>query len=72
MLTEATGEGGTFALYQGLYPPELDYSDEDSLLESPTAKESEAVSYVNPNAQLSTISPKYRWPLFVWVSRHCM
>ncbi|KIP07228.1 hypothetical protein PHLGIDRAFT_118284 [Phlebiopsis gigantea 11061_1 CR5-6] len=60
------GEGGTFALFQGLYPPEQEYSDADSLIGSSSdEKESIADAEVH-NVPRSTISPKYRWPLFVW------
>ncbi|EKM57720.1 uncharacterized protein PHACADRAFT_251527 [Phanerochaete carnosa HHB-10118-sp] len=61
------GEGGTFALFQGLFPPELDYTDDDSLLNSSDEKASE----VSPSpsmicARQVTTPPKLRLPLFVW------
>lgn len=65
----ALGEGGTFALYQGLYPPEMNYPDDDSLLDSKHEKDSETSSraHMNTHVQHSTMSPRYQWPLFIWV-----
>ncbi|KAI0782842.1 potassium transporter [Abortiporus biennis] len=59
------GEGGTFALYQGLFPPKMEFDNDhrDSLtLEKIQAKHgSERSAKVPP-----TISEKARWPLFFW------
>ncbi|GJE85382.1 KUP/HAK/KT family potassium transporter [Phanerochaete sordida] len=61
------GEGGTFALYQGLFPPELDYTDDDSLLAPADEKASELSADVHAaRAPQSTVPQRLRWPLFVW------
>ena len=72
------GEGGTFALFQGLYPPQKLITDNDSLLEHEKEKdkddaETASDSDVDNVSSRSTISPKFKIPLFVWVriSTHC-
>ncbi|KAF7795026.1 hypothetical protein EIP86_006170 [Pleurotus ostreatoroseus] len=65
------GEGGTFALFQGLYPPQKLITDDDSLLEHEKEKdkddaETASDSDVDNVSSRSTISPKFKIPLFVW------
>ncbi|KAH9941952.1 potassium transporter [Amylocystis lapponica] len=52
------GEGGTFALFQGLYPPEEKDFDADRTLTGDSAKFS-----VRQPAKLTS---KLRWPLLAW------
>ncbi|THG94247.1 hypothetical protein EW026_g7188 [Hermanssonia centrifuga] len=63
------GEGGTFALYQGLYPPKRHVPDDNFVLD-PLENEKEAsttVSFSDPaSGPMPDISPKLQFPLFVW------
>ncbi|KAJ7131679.1 potassium transporter [Mycena crocata] len=52
------GEGGPYALYQGLYPPE----DHDGNLDRTLTGE----SYKVPSRRSSTISERFRLPLLAW------
>ncbi|KAK7676632.1 hypothetical protein QCA50_020375 [Cerrena zonata] len=58
----AEGEGGTFALYQGLFPPKHIDADSDRAL---TTYETTETSDLK-SSRKSTISPKLRWPLMIW------
>ncbi|PSR72214.1 hypothetical protein PHLCEN_2v11921 [Hermanssonia centrifuga] len=64
-----SGEGGTFALYQGLYPPKRHVPDDNFVLD-PLANEKEASTTVSSSDPASgpmpDISPKLQFPLFVW------
>ncbi|KAH8091688.1 potassium transporter [Cristinia sonorae] len=53
------GEGGTFALFQGLYPPEHKNLEEDRVLTGDDSKKAEFES-------TSKMSPRFRWPLLLW------
>ncbi|KAH8091723.1 potassium transporter [Cristinia sonorae] len=52
------GEGGTFALFQGLFPPQDKDFDADRTLTGDSHKQ-------NPNDS-AKLSPKLRWPLLIW------
>jgi len=52
------GEGGTFALYQGLYPPSPKDLDSDRILTGDTHKEN-----TKPAPKLYE---SFRWPLLIW------
>ena len=64
------GEGGTFALYQGLYPPER-----KQLIQEDITSEDEKMALKSPlhNAKsvaetpISTAPPKFQWVIFIWV-----
>ena len=53
------GEGGTFALFQGLYPPE-DPDLDDRLLTGDTLTG-------NKSIKKSALRESFRWPLLAWV-----
>jgi hypothetical protein len=57
------GEGGTFALFQGLYASETSNADI-----------SDIESQITLDAQKNRpkLSPKLRWPLLVWVRLECV
>jgi KUP system potassium uptake protein len=55
------GEGGSFALFQGLYPPPREDIDGDRVLTGDSAYRSKSVS----NA--GQLSGRFRWPLLAWV-----
>ena len=60
------GEGGSFALYQGLFPPrEIDYDDERTLTGISVDKEGSS-----PPAYKS-FKDRLRWPLLLLVSAGC-
>ncbi|KAK7685859.1 hypothetical protein QCA50_011206 [Cerrena zonata] len=61
-ITSHIGEGGTFALYQGLFPPKHIDADSDRAL---TTYETTGTSDLKASRK-STISPKLRWPLMIW------
>ncbi|KIK08027.1 hypothetical protein K443DRAFT_86126 [Laccaria amethystina LaAM-08-1] len=52
------GEGGSFALYQGLYPPADKNYDEDRTLTG--------VSTLGPEKPPRHLKEKARWPLLIW------
>ncbi|KAG7440895.1 potassium transporter [Guyanagaster necrorhizus] len=57
------GEGGSFALYQGLYPPkEKDY-DADRTLTGDYGRE---LMRMSPSPVKATMKEKLRWPLLLW------
>ena len=56
------GEGGSFALFQGLYPPPHQDIDGDRILTGDSAYKAGSVS------GSGTIYKRFRWPLFAWVS----
>ena len=57
----AAGEGGSFALYQGLYPRDEQNLDEDRTLSGE--------SYFGKSRNVAkTLKEKARWPLLLWVS----
>lgn len=60
-VTLCPGEGGTFALFQGLYPPEDKDFDADRTLTGD--------SYKLAPKSTNKLSPKFRWPLLLWVRR---
>ena len=69
-----TGEGGTFALYQGLYPPDRHAAGvEDASVSSESNGDGGekalalSVTATGMPVSTSTASPRYKWPLFVWV-----
>ncbi|THH28352.1 hypothetical protein EUX98_g5834 [Antrodiella citrinella] len=51
------GEGGTFALFQGLYPPEDKDFDADKTLTGDSCK---------PTPSRISLTSKIRWPLLIW------
>lgn len=53
------GEGGSFALFQGLFPPPNEDVDSDRVLTGESAK---------PASTSGHISNRFRWPLLAWVS----
>lgn len=57
------GEGGSFALFQGLYPPPREDIDGDRVLTGDSAYKSKSVS------STGHISSRFRWPLLAWVGR---
>lgn len=59
-LTSHAGEGGSFALYQGLYPREDVDVDADRTLTGETLNGQE-------NQKPRTLKEKARWPLLLWV-----
>ncbi|KAI4518197.1 potassium transporter [Schizophyllum commune Loenen D] len=52
------GEGGTFALYQGIYPPEERDYDKDRALTGDSIRV--------PSSNKSTVRRFFRWPLLIW------
>lgn len=63
-LNSISGEGGSFALFQGLFPPvDTDY-DADRTLTGDSVN-NETLSEFSGGRH---IKRKYRWPLLVWVS----
>ncbi|KAJ7600944.1 potassium transporter [Mycena floridula] len=56
------GEGGTFALYQGLYPPEDKDFDGDRTLTGDSYMQEKGTS----STQTSRLHDKMRWPLLIW------
>jgi KUP system potassium uptake protein len=54
-----TGEGGSFALFQALYPPKEQNLDEDRTLTGES-------NFGKPG--VATFRQKARWPLLLWVS----
>jgi KUP system potassium uptake protein len=61
MLTGVVGEGGTYALFQGLYPPRHDDVDDDRTLTGDSLRRQGSDSS-------SKLSPRYWWPLLVMAS----
>jgi len=60
------GEGGTFALFQGLYPPEEKDFDADRTLTGDSLK------FSTKGKHGPKISQGIRWPLLAWVRlNHC-
>ena len=58
------GEGGTFALFHGLFPPNVDDIDADHTLTGDTIVEGKQEhKTVTGSHLLSAI----RWPLLIWV-----
>lgn len=55
------GEGGSFALYQGVYPPEERDVDSDRVLTG------DSVTLQTSVGSRGKLIKKLRWPLFVWV-----
>lgn len=60
-LSIVLGEGGTFALFQGLFPPEETDYDADRNLTGDSHRTEKPYNQ-------SKLSMKLRWPLLVWVS----
>ena len=58
----STGEGGSFALYQGLYPREDVDHDADRTLTGDYAGGQEPI-------KSRTLKDRVRWPLLLWVSK---
>ncbi|PBK97534.1 potassium transporter [Armillaria gallica] len=57
------GEGGSFALYQGLYPPkEKDYEADRTL----TGDYGQELKRMSPSLVNPTLKEKLRWPLLLW------
>ena len=56
-----TGEGGSFALFQALYPPEEQNLDEDRTLTGES-------HFGKSKKPAKTFKDKARWPLLLWVS----
>ncbi|SJL07638.1 uncharacterized protein ARMOST_10988 [Armillaria ostoyae] len=57
------GEGGSFALYQGLYPPkEKDYEADRTL----TGDYGQELKRMSPGPVNATLKEKLRWPLLLW------
>ena len=52
------GEGGSFALFQGLYPPPHEDVDNDRVLTGDSTK---------PVPTSGHIPNRFRWPLLTWV-----
>ena len=70
MLKRDLGEGGTFALYQSLYPPADDDHEADRTLTVDSGLEkarSEAHSFFSIGKQ-RRISKRLQIPLLIWVS----
>ena len=57
---QRTGEGGSFALYQGLYPRKESDIDADRTLTGDTF-------FHEPISTKQTLKEKARWPLLFWV-----
>lgn len=58
-----SGEGGTYALFQGLFPPKHNDFDDDRTLTGDSFKKQGSES------SSSKLSPKLWWPLLIMVSR---
>ena len=56
------GEGGSFALFQGLYPPPREDADSDRVLTGDSAYKTKSIR------ASGHISDRFRWPLLTWVS----
>ncbi|TRM65069.1 potassium transporter [Schizophyllum amplum] len=52
------GEGGTFALYQGIYPPDEKDFDNDRTLTGDSVNV--------PSSRMSSFKRLFRWPLLIW------
>lgn len=57
------GEGGSFALFQGLYPPPNQDNDGDRVLTGDSAYRAKSFS------NSGHIPNRFRWPLLAWVSQ---
>ncbi|KAF8918970.1 potassium transporter [Mucidula mucida] len=55
------GEGGSFALFQGLYPPRVKNLDDDRALTGDYGIDSRPIS-----PEKSKLKDKMRWPLLIW------
>ncbi|KAH9941946.1 potassium transporter [Amylocystis lapponica] len=55
------GEGGTFALFQGLFPPEDEDFDADRTLTGDSTKFA-----TSSTKQTAKIASRFRWPLLAW------
>ena len=55
------GEGGTFALFQGIYPPAEKDFDADRTLTGDSSKVPQ---------KKGKLTQKLRWPLLIWVRVH--
>lgn len=63
------GDGGTFALYQGLYPPNELNGDADRTLTGETLNNDASAKRVDDNASFSMrLKSKSQVILLVWVS----
>jgi hypothetical protein len=58
-----TGEGGSFALFQALYPPDKQNVDEDRALTGELENH-----FGKSRKPAKTFKDKARWPLLLWVS----
>jgi len=68
------GEGGTFALYQSLYPPADDDNEADRTLtvdSSNLEKGHSDIHTIFSIGKQSRISKKIQWPLLVWWRSVC-
>lgn len=54
------GEGGSFALFQGLYPPARDDVDSDRVLSG------ESTHIAKTKSSSGHLSDRFRWPLLAW------
>ena len=57
------GEGGSFALFQGLYPPPRQDMDSDRVLTGDSAYKAKSVSGTGH------LPKRLRWPIFAWVGQ---
>ena len=60
MLIAAVGEGGTYALFQGLFPTRHDDLDDDRTLTGDSLRK--------PSESSAKLSQKFWWPLLIMVS----
>ncbi|PFH49945.1 hypothetical protein AMATHDRAFT_62055 [Amanita thiersii Skay4041] len=60
------GEGGTFALFQSLYPPANEDHDADRVLTGDIGLYSETKSAFSHLRDKRQLSKRLRWPLLVW------
>ena len=57
------GEGGSFALFQGLYPPPREDADSDRVLTGDSAYKTKSFT------ASGHIPNRFRWPLLTWVGQ---
>ena len=62
-----TGEGGTFALFQGLYPPERRYVDAKRSEKDNGLEKTNSDSSMDIIPSTSTAPSRFKWIVFVWV-----
>jgi hypothetical protein len=59
------GEGGTFALFQGLFPPEHEDFDSDRTL---TGDSFNKTATGDKSSTGRKLKEAFTWPLFIWVN----